>query len=198
MKIIANIAGMALLCALLLPAQGGGVRAKASGFPQELEKPGAVERAALARVDFLVGDWEGEGWSLTRSGQRNKFWVKEFYRYRGNKDLMDMEGRFGDILPDGSRSAEREYDLGILFFDRESQEYRMWHYSSDGTVFTVKIAFDMKARSAQYTKEYAPGELGKFSLAVGDDGVWVTTFEILRPDKTWLQAMEFRMKRVKE
>jgi hypothetical protein len=56
---------------------------------------------------------------------------------------------------------------------------------------------DIKGKAAQYTRKNARGETSKFSLAIGEDGVWVSKIEILRPDKTWLQVMEFRMKRVK-
>jgi hypothetical protein len=197
MKTVIAITGVGLLLAGLSSAKGNSSPAKATAPPASAERPGDVERAALSKVGFLVGDWEGEGWSLSSSGQRERFWAKEFYRYRGNKDLMDMEGRFGAILPDGAMSAEQQYALGILFFDRENHEYHMWHYSSNGTAFTVKMDVDIERRTAQYTRKLAQGELGKFQVAVGEDGIWVTQLEILRPDNSWLQVMEFRMKRVK-
>ena len=197
MKRIMGIAGLGLLWALLSSTQAHGLRTMATGLAPGLEKPGDIERAALSRADFLIGEWEGEGWSQNVSGQRERFWVKEFYRYRGDKDLMDMEGRFGDIRPDGTKSSEQEYALGILFYDRESDKYLMWHYSGNGTVFTVNMDVDIKGKAAQYTRRNARGETSKFSLAIGEDGVWVSKIEILKSDKTWLQVMEFRMKRVK-
>lgn len=168
-----------------------------AGPASSAEKPGDVERAALGKVDFLVGDWVGEGWSLSPSGGRLKFWVKEFYHYRGNQDLMDMEGRFGDIAADGTYQPENEFGLGFLYYDRASGEYRMWHYSSDGTVFNPVLTIDLKDKSAFYLRKTASGTQGKFSLRVGSDGVWVTTFEVQRSDNSWLTVMEFRMKRVK-
>jgi len=197
MKIITALAGLGFLCAALVVTQGGVLAADPSAEAPTEDKPGAVERAALGRVDFLVGDWEGEGWALTRSGERQRFWVKEYYRYRGDRDLLDMEGRFGDILADGTRAAELEYALGILHYAKEQGEYRMWHYSSDGDVFTVTMNVDVPKRELQYTKEYSGGRVGKFHLAIGDDGVWVTRLEILQPDETWRQVMEFRMERIK-
>lgn len=160
------------------------------------DRPGAVERAALAKMDFLVGEWEGEGWGLEPSGERSRFWVREVFRYRGDTDLMDMEGRFGAILGDGSRAGEREYGLGFLTFDRASSEYRMWHYSSDGTVFTVTMEVDHEGRGMQYTRTSAGGTTYTFGLRVGADGVWVSRIDILLPDGTWTQVMEFRMTRV--
>lgn len=194
MKIGIRIITLGIICLVLLSVQTAGGQTQTTGVPPA-QNPGDSERAALSKAAFLVGEWEGEGWSLTESGRRTKFWIKEIYRYRGNKDLLDMEGRFADILPDGKRAAE-EYALGILFYDRQTNEYRMWHYSSNGSVFTVKMDVDIKARTAQYSRKTARGDQSRFSLAVGGDGVWVSKIEILRPDNSWLQVLEFRMKRV--
>jgi hypothetical protein len=197
MKSIAALAGLGVVCAALVASHGGLLAAEAPEAPATEEKPGTVERAALAEVDFLVGDWEGEGWALARSGERQRFWVKEYYRYRGDKDLLDMEGRFGDIFEDGTRTGELEYALGILYYAKEPGEYRMWHYSDSGDVFTVVMDVDVAKREMQYTKEYSEGRIGRFHLAIGDDGVWITKLEILQPDQTWRQTMEFRMERVR-
>jgi hypothetical protein len=160
--------------------------------------PGAAARAALGRMGFLAGYWEGEGWSLSRAGGRRRFWVKEDYRYRGNRDLMDMEGRFGDILPDGTRSPENEFGLGFLYFDEAKDEYRMWHYSDSGECFDVAMHVDAAKREMWYLKEFAKGEVGKFHLVVGGDGVWTSSFAIRQADQSWLQVMEFRMTRVSD
>ena len=196
MKAIVAIAGLGLVCGLFAPTPGAARRADAAEPPGDPAPPGTVERAAMGKVDFLVGDWEGEGWSTPPSGERRRFWVKESYRYRGDKDLMDMEGRFGSILPDGTRAPEREYDLGILYFDRGSGEYRMWHYGSLESVMTATMDVDIEGRSMEYTTEYAPGRTGRFHLSIGDDHVWVSTFEILTQEKTWRKVMEFRMRLV--
>ena len=193
MKTILRIAVFSLFSVLFFLPQAPGSEAQTTTS----EQPGQEGRAAISKLDFVLGEWEGEGWSLAPSGERNRFWIKESYVYRGAKDLMDMEGRFRDIRPDGSVSPIEDYALGVLFYDPESKEYRMWHYSSNGTVFTVKMDMDIKARTAQYTRKTARGDLSKFTLVVGEDGVWVSKIEYLRPDSTWFTVLEFRMKRVK-
>ena len=159
------------------------------------ERPGDAERAAMARVDFLVGDWQGEGWSLTPAGERSRFWVEEFYHYRGDTDLMDMEGRFGDIQPDGTHGPQHEFGLGFLYYDRTTGEYHMWHYSSDGSVFTVPMEVDVEARTMQYTRTSARGTTYTFALVVGADGVWVSRITVQQPDGSWKQMAEFQMQR---
>ena len=195
MNTVEVVAGLGLSCALLLPIDGHPAEARATGSPQRPGRPGDIERAALDRASFLVGEWEGEGWQLTGSGQRVRLWVKESYRYRGDRDLLDMEGRSGVLLPDGTRSSERHYALGILYYDRTSDEYRMWHYSDDGEVFTATLDVDIGAKAGEYTRQRVGGGSSRFSVKIGDDGVWVSKVEAINTDNTSLEVVEFRMKR---
>lgn len=195
MKTLATILALAL--AFVSTAAQQEPQSKPAPAPEAPKAtPGAAARAALGRMAFLVGDWEGEGWSLSRDGGRRRFWVKEFYMYRGERDLMDMEGRFGDIRSDGTRAPQNEFGLGFLYFNEAAGEYRMWHYSDSGEFFDVTMNVDPSKREMWYSKQFPDGVTGRFRLVVGTDGVWVSTFEILQADKTWLQVMEFRMKKV--
>ncbi len=196
MKARVAVLWVGFLCASLAASMTGALDDGAATSGQDPHAPGAVERTALARVAFLEGDWAGEGWAITRSGERTRFWVEEAFHYRGDKDLMDMQGIFGDILSDGSRTPSLEYNLGILYFDRESGRYMMWHYSSSGEVFTVAMNVEHATREMHYIKEYPSGRTGKFHLVVGDDGVWTSRLDVLQADGSWRQVMEFRMQRV--
>jgi hypothetical protein len=196
MKAWAAVLMAVFLGVLLTAPMTGALNDDTATTGQDPQAPGAVERDALARVAFLEGDWAGEGWAITRSGERTRFWVEEAFHYRGDKDLMDMQGIFGDILSDGSRTLSLEYNLGILYFDRESARYMMWHYSSSGEVFTVAMNVEHATREMHYIKEYSGGRIGKFHLVVGADGVWTSRFDVLQADGSWRQVMEFRMERV--
>jgi hypothetical protein len=161
------------------------------------EKTGAIERAALSKLDYMIGEWEGEGWSQYGSGQRQTFWVKEYYQFRGDKDLMDMEGRSGGILPDGTKLSDSNYSLGIMYYNHQDNDYRMWHYNSDGGVFDVKVNANIEGRNGYYIIKDAGGEQKRFSISIDNDEEWISKMEVLTPANTWLQVLEFRMKRIK-
>lgn len=192
---IIRLAAVLVCAGAVLAPVGAAVEEETGAATEVPEAPGAAERAALQKVDFLVGDWEGEGWSVGPSGERRRFWVREIYRFRGDDELLDMEGSFGAILPDGTRGPRREYGLGILYYDREADEYRMWHATNGAEIFTTAMNVDPATREMHYMKEYPEGLTGRFHLVVGTDGVWVSRFDILQPDGAWLQVMEFRMQR---
>lgn len=180
----------------VLASVDGTAECAAPAPPPLPDRPGAVERGALAKMEFLVGEREGTGWGLEPSGERIPFWVREVFRCRGNRDLMDMEGRFGAILADGTRAGENEYGLGLLTFDRETSTYRMWHYSSDGAVFSVPMEVDHEGRAMKYTRTSPRGTTYTFGLRVGPDGAWVSRIDARQADGSWRQVMEFRMTRV--
>jgi hypothetical protein len=188
MKTYKGIIGLGLLCTLLLTTQGYGFQDK---------RPGEIARVAIGQLDFMIGVWEGEGWWLAKANQRVKVWVKETYRYRGDKDLLDMEGETWVILPDGTRSPERFYSLGIMSYDRAASEYRMWHFDNKGDMYTVKLNTDIKGKTGYYIRQLTGGDTSKFSIKIGEDGVWETKSERLKSDKTSIQVLEFHMKRVK-
>jgi len=192
-----GMATLGSLCVLLFSVQGYGSETRTASLIQTPGRPGDIERAALGKIGFVVGEWEGDGWQQTEAGQRVRFWVRELYRYRGDKDLLDMEGESRSLLPDGTRSSERHYSLGILSYDRATSEYRMWHYANDGDAFMVKVNVDIEGKVARYIRQDAKTGSSRFTLKIGEDGVWVSTVERLGPDSRWPEVVEFRMKRVK-
>jgi len=89
--VIAAIAGLIIACGLLAKGGHATVRGDESTETQNLDPVASIERAALAKVDFLVGEWEGEGWSLSRSGERRRFWVS-----RG--DILQPDGVWRQVM----------------------------------------------------------------------------------------------------
>ena len=156
------------------------------------------ERAAMKKLDFIIGQWKGEGWMLIGPDQRFPFSVTESYSYRCNGVIVDGEGRF---KPQGIPEDEETrimYGLGMIYFNRHSGEYRMWHYggSRSGFVFTQKIEINMEQKSLHYTNKDADGETYKFGFAIDEEGILTAQTERQRPDGTWYISMEFQMRRV--
>lgn len=156
------------------------------------------ERAAMKKLDFVIGQWKGEGWMLIGPDQRYPFSVTELYSYRCNGLVVDGEGRF---RPQGvPEDAETNiiYGLGMIYFDDPSGEYRMWHCGGTGSgfVFTQKIEIDVEQKALHYINKDANGETYKFGFAIDEEGILTARSERQRPDGTWYTSMEFRMRKV--
>jgi hypothetical protein len=156
------------------------------------------ERAAMKKLDFVIGIWEGEGWLLASPDQRYPFSVTESYSYRCGGLLIDGEGRFRPQGVPEDAETNTMYGLGMIYFDRPSGEYRMWHYGGTGSgfAFTQKIGIDAERRALHYINIDARGETYKFGFTIDDEGILTARSERQKPDGTWYVSMEFRMQRV--
>jgi hypothetical protein len=156
------------------------------------------EWVAMKKLDFVIGHWQGEGWLLLGPDQRYPFSVTESYNYRCNGLVVDGEGRFRPQGSQGDPETQTMYGLGMIYFDRPSGEYRMWHYGGTGSgiVFTQKVEIDVERRTLHYINIDARGETYKFGFAIDDEGILTARSERQKPDGTWYVSMEFRMRRV--
>ena len=156
------------------------------------------EKAAMKKLGFVIGQWKGEGWMLIGPDQRFPFSVTELYSYRCNGLVVDGEGRFRPQGVPEDAETRVTYGLGMIYFDRQSGEYRMWHYGGTGRgfVFTQKIEIDVEQQALHYTNKDARGETYRFGFAIDDKGILTARSERQRPDGTWYISMEFQMRRV--
>jgi hypothetical protein len=158
-----------------------------------------IERGAMKKLDFVIGKWKGEGWLLVGPGQRYPFSVTELYSYRCNGQVIDGEGRFRAQGAPEDAGSSTNYGLGMIYFDRPSGEYRMWHYGGSGSTFafTQKIEIDAERRALHYINQDAKGETYRFGFTIDQDDILTARSERQKPDGTWYVSMEFRMRRVK-
>jgi hypothetical protein len=154
---------------------------------------------SMKKLDFVIGNWEGEGWLLVGPDQRYTFSVTESYSYRCNGSVIDGEGRFRPQGVPGDLETATMSGLGMIYFDPQSGEYRMWHYGGTGSgfVFTTKIDIDVEGRALHYINKDARGETYKFGFTIDKHDILTSRSERQKPDGTWYVSMEFRMRRVR-
>jgi hypothetical protein len=158
-----------------------------------------ADRTAMKNLDFVIGKWEGAGWMLVGPDQRYPFSVTESYSYRCSGLVIDGEGRFRPQGVPVDDEINTMFGLGMIFFDRQSGEYRMWHYGGSGSrfAFTAIIDVDVEGRGLHYINQDAQGETYKFGFTIDTKEVLTARSERQKPDGTWYVSMEFRMRRVK-
>jgi hypothetical protein len=155
-----------------------------------------VERIAMKRLDFVIGEWKGEGWLLAGLDQRYTFSVKESYRHRCGGEIIDGEGQFRPQGGPADLEAATMYGLGMIYFDRQSGEYRMWHYGGTGSGFAFTAKIEVKENGLCYLNIDAKGETYKFGFTVDKDGILTARSERQKHDGTWYVSMEFRMRKI--
>lgn len=127
-------------------------------------------RAAIDRVDFLVGEWKGEGWIMIGSGERETFdsWERVTEALGGSALLI--EGKHFD-QDAGESAAPVHHALATLSWSEATQKYRFVSslYDRDGGSFDGWV--DDEGRFVWQIE--VPGRTMRYVIGLDEQGRWV-------------------------
>lgn len=147
----------------------------------ESSSPNQAE--AMKKLDFLVGEWKGEGWIVTREGKRETFSSTEVIR----KKLLDTA-----LLIEGTHTGFEA--LAVVTYDAKAQQYRWRSFTSRGG------GVDAEAKlTGERALQWYPSATARYTIRISDAGQWEEIGEYSRDEgKTWTQFFEMRVKRVQQ
>jgi hypothetical protein len=136
---------------------------------------------AMAKLDFLVGEWKGEGWIVTREGKRETFTSTEVIR----KKLLGTA-----LVVEGTHTGFEA--MAVVTWDAKAQQYRWRSFTSRGA------GVDAEARlTGERTLQWFPSPSARYTIVIGDAGQWIETGEYTRDGgTTWTQFFEMKLDRV--
>lgn len=162
----------------------------AQGPPSKPE----LYRAAIDRIDFLVGEWEGSGWIMVGPGQREAFdsWERVTEALGGSALLI--EGRHYDQNA-GEDAAPVHHALATVSWSEAEQKYRFVSslYDRDGGSFEGLV--DDQGRFVWQIE--IPGRTMRYVIGLDDRGRWVEDGEISMDGGTnWFPFFHMTLERV--
>ena len=119
-------------------------------------KPDSLSRAMVAKADFLVGRWEGDGWVLTRQGGKQVFQQTEVVAMELGGTLMTIRGR-------GRQGSRTTHDaFGIVTYSKKDSalSIQTFHANGRGGVFSCQ------AENGRFT--WFPDSLTRFIIILND------------------------------
>jgi hypothetical protein len=136
---------------------------------------------AMKKLDFLVGEWKGEGWVVTREGKRETFSSTELIR----KKLLGTA-----LLIEGTHTGFEA--IAVVTYDANAQQYRWRSFTSRGG------GVDAEAKlTGERTLQWYPSANSRYTIAIGETGQWKEVGEYSRDEgKTWTQFFEMSVQRV--
>src|SRR5438477_9128613 len=88
----------------------------------------AAQREAMKKLDFLVGQWKGEGWMEFAPGQRRTFKGTEVVQRKLDGLLLAIEG-----LHRGKGEEVVVHNaFGLVSYDDKAKRYRFQAFTSRG------------------------------------------------------------------
>jgi len=148
------------------------------------EKP-SPQQEAMKKLDFLIGEWSGEGW-MQRGPQRDTFTSHETVAFRAGGFAILVEGAHKS--PDASEFGA----IGIITFDETSGSYKFHSQSSEGKGgdSEMKLIGDRVV-------QWSPAPVVRYTLDFTKGGRWIETGEYSRDGKEWKKFFEMTLERVK-
>jgi hypothetical protein len=150
-----------------------------------------AHRAALKKLDFLVGKWSGEARVLRGPGEPLELIQTEEAQYKLDGLILIIEG-LGKTKADGKVALQA---LGIVSYDDEAGTYRMRAYN-DGRYFETDLKLSENGKEVSWG--FALGDIKTSSmLRINERGEWTELTKIAigsEPDRKFMELTVSRQK----
>ncbi len=156
------------------------------------QTPASPTLAEMKKLDFLVGQWQGEGYFLLGPSQRKTFSQTENIQRKVDGTILHIEG-LGKSKDPGNEGTTIHNVFGIVSYDKDTKVYRWRVYRADGSVI------DTEAKVSGNTLVWGMRERGadiRFTITLNEKGQWIEIGEFSRDGKTWQKFFEMTLRRV--
>ena len=165
----------------------------ASALPLSGQTPLSSQHEEMRKLEFLVGDWKGEGWMYRADGSRVELSqsMKVERDSRGPALRVRDTKKYKAVGLDGYPLSNSE--TGTLYYDEGTRIYRWRREIERKTPFEAKL---IEPRTLQWEKQ-STGSIARTTIKVTEDGEWHETLEFLLGKDGWFKYQESILKRVK-
>ena len=147
----------------------------------------AAHQAAMAKLSFLVGEWEGGGMMAMGPGPRLPFTQTERIQFKHDGTLLLIEGQ-GKAPQTGAVVHDA---LAVMTFDTASQKYRFRSFAAVGRFVDTEAA--VEGNKMIWWMNAGPQKI-RYTITV-DNGVWREIGERSADGTTWTAFFEMTVKR---
>jgi hypothetical protein len=149
-----------------------------------------VQRTAMKKLGFLVGEWFGEASVLRGPGQFGDLLQTESAHFKLDGLLLEIEG-LGRTKSAGQLALQA---LGLISFDDDAGTYWMRAFNDGRWLETeVKLADGEESLSWGFTLgEYKTSTV----LRINDQGEWTEAGQLSIGDRPPIKMLELRVSRI--
>ena len=154
-----------------------------------------LSRAQLAmrKIAWLIGDWQGEGWTAMSPGTRTIYRQTERVTQAAHNSALVVHGEGTERDSLSGNWLVRFQAAGLLTYDAAEGRYRLMTAGGSGRAITV----DPEIRDDGFTWGFDAGQVSiRYIVTHTADDEWHETGE-MSPDggKTWRQFMGMTLRR---
>jgi hypothetical protein len=162
-----------------------------AGSPAPAQMPdGSASRAAMQKLDFMVGRWKGGAWMLRGTERVNTEMTEVVERKLGGVAFL-VEG-LGVVPVPGSDPPRVVHNaLAVISFDPQTQGYVLRSYIASGQWGDFILT---PIEGGVVWSREVPGGRIRNTAKIGN-GEWHEIGEFSRDGTTWMQIMELKLKK---
>ena len=177
-----------LVAVLFLAAVGS----SSPGQPPPAAPP--AQRDAMKKLDFLIGQWKGEGWMEFAPGQRRTFKGTEVVQGKLDGLLLAIEGLHRGQVGDKKEEVVVHNAFALVSYDDKAKRYRFQAFTSRGNYEDAEA----KVSEGQLVWGMKVPQFGdvRYTIKLDDKGRWLEIGEVSRDGNTWRQYFEMTLQRV--
>ncbi len=158
---------------------------------QPYPDPAPQVLAAMEKLAWLKGEWEGEGWRATQSGREN-FSVRESVSEELGGLVILARGRGWSVGEDG-KEIESHKAFGVLSYDAFAQTYRFDAFVKQG--YQTRTQPQVEENGYRWSHPAGPDTQMRYYARLTDTGEWLESGERCVKDAC-APFMEMRLKRM--
>lgn len=158
------------------------------------QAPNGALTAEVKKLDFLVGEWKGEGWIEFGPNQRYTFVETESVQSKLGGEVVLIEGLGKKVVGGQQAEVVIHNAMAMVCYDAKAKQLRFRAYQAGGR------SVDSEAKVANGQLEWGLEEGGRsmrFIIKLDAADRWFEIGEVSTDGKTWRQFFEMKLQRVK-
>jgi hypothetical protein len=154
----------------------------------------AAQREAMKKLDFLVGQWKGEGWMEFAPGQRRTFKGTEVVQSKLDGLLLAVEGLHRGQVGDKREEVVVHSAFALVSYDDKAKRYRFQAFTGRGNYEDAEA----KVTDGQLVWGMKVPQFGevRYTIKLDDKGRWFEIGEVAQGGKEWRKFFEMTLERV--
>jgi hypothetical protein len=161
------------------------------------QQPGAANREAMKKLDFIAGKWKGE--ATVSQGPKTSFMITqtEDVAYKLDGVVLTVEGVGRGKAPGKDADGILFHAFGVMSYDAEAKKYKVKAYRREGQSVDAELTLKDKGFVWGF-KEATRGVEVKYTMTLTPKDEWHEIGEYTLDGKTWTKFIEMTLTRVKE
>jgi hypothetical protein len=160
------------------------------------QPPNTSSGAEMKKLEFLTGDWKGEGWIEMGPGSRSTFKQTEAVQSKLNGTVMIVEGLGTGKLASSGQEGIVHNALAVISYDSAAKKFLFRAFRADGNYIDANATIGDKSLVWGFRNPQQGGEI-RYTIKLSDAGQWVEIGEFSMDGKQWRQFFEMTLQRAK-